>query len=131
MNGPVFKILKGPSPTQTATGQTTTSGMSSIVGALSKAADIVPHDTDGLRQVLHFRLGGARLAKTRASRFWGRFYNKCTGEDPDYIPMSGTHLCQALDAANIAAPDFIEAGGTYALRVDLAEIALANIENTL
>lgn len=124
MNKPIMKIVAGPSPTQTGISDAATAGLGSVMSAASKAADVIAHDDDGLLQILHYRKQVAIAAKRRSRWFGGRLYNKMTGEDPDYIPISGTHLRQTFSIINFDAPDFIVASGQYQLRTDFAEEAV-------
>ena len=123
MSKPILRILKGLSPTQEGTSQAVTAGLSSVFSAASNAADLFPHDIEGLLQVLHFRNQIAKAASRRSRWFGGRIFNKFSGEDSDYIPISGTHLRQTLSIVNIDIPDFIVASGKYLLRLDISEEA--------
>lgn len=121
----IIRVLSGPSPTQTGVNEAVLGGAASPISALSKAADLMPLDADQLKGFLHFRLATAKAAADRAGWFGGRLYNAVSGESPDYIPLSGTHLRQAFIAMRIEPPEFIIAGGEYELRVDYAQKALA------
>jgi len=120
---PVFKIVNGSSATQAGVSNAASLGTSSLLSAASGAADLVPFDSDELFGALHFRLYEAGRAERRARWFGGRLYNRFSGADPDYIPVSGVHLVQVLDAAGIDAPDFVKARGKYLLRHDYAKQA--------
>lgn len=120
----ILKILEGPSPTQEGISQAATAGLSSVLSGASKAADLFPHDIEGLLQILHFRNQIAKAASRRSHWFGGRIYNKFSGENHDYIPISGTHLRQTLSIVNIDTPDFIVASGKYQLRLDISEDAV-------
>lgn len=124
MKDPVLKIVEGPNPTQEGMSQAATGGMASVFSAASKAADLFPHDVEGLIQILHFRNQIAKAAARRSRWFGGRIYNKLTGEEADYIPISGTHLRQAFAIVKIETPDFIVAAGKYQLRLDISEKAV-------
>lgn len=126
--GPVFKVLQGPSATQKGVGDAVTTGLSSVVSAGSNAVELFAHDQDGLLTMLHRKVATAKDARKRSRWFGGRFYNRCAGDDPDYVPLSGTHLRQAMSAAGIEAPDFVVAAGRYALRFDIAATALAALD---
>ena len=125
MSGPVLRILEGPSATSKGVSNALTGGTAPLLSAGSKAADLYAHDKDGLMQILHFRLQIAKAAAARSTWFGGRLYNKFSGKDPDYIPLSGSHLRQTFAAAAIETPDVVVAAGRYELRVDIAEQALA------
>lgn len=123
MPDPVIKILNGPSALSKGASNAVTGGMSAIISAGSSAADRLPFDREQLFGVLHFRIYETERAKKRAVWFGGRIYNKFSGEDPDYIPVSGTHLVQTLDVIRIQAPEFVVAGGQYLLKYEYAKRA--------
>ena len=75
MAAPIFKIIDGPSPTQTGVSDAVLGGAASLVSAASKAADLYPHDVDGLLQILHFRNEVAKAAAERQRWIGGRLYN--------------------------------------------------------
>lgn len=124
MDEPVLKIVSGPLPTQKGLADASTSGMSSVFSALSKAVDLQPHDDIGLHQILTFRRAVARQASIRSRWFGGRIYNRLTGEYPNYIPLSGTHLKQTLSVCDLTAPEFVIPSGTYQLRLDYVQGAI-------
>gem|GEM_PF-721955 len=126
MSKPILKILEGPSPTQDGTSQAATAGLSSVFSAASNAADLFPHGIEGLLQILHFRNQIAKAVSRRSHWFGGRMFNKFSGENSDYIPISGTHLRQTLSIVNIDTPNFIFASGKYLLRLDISE-EVANV----
>jgi hypothetical protein len=90
---------------------------------MSKAADLAPMDAKQLYGFLHFRLHSAKEAQNRSSWFGGRLFNRFSGQDGDYVPLSGTQMRQAFLAAGIEPPDFIVARGSYALRLDYVQKA--------
>ena len=123
MPGPIIKIAKGPSPTHTGALNAAAYGLASLFSAASKAADIYPQSDDGLLTVLHHRIQIAKHARHRSRWIGGRLFNRLSGEDPDYIPVSGTHLRQTLAIAGVEPPDFVTATGQYLLRLDVSEKA--------
>ena len=127
---PIFKILQGPSSTNEGISNAGSMGLTSIVSAASKAADIFAHDHEGLLQILHFRNQTAKVAHRRSGWVGGRIFNKFSGEEVDYIPVSGTHLRQTLAIVKIEAPEFVIASGKYALRLDISEEAVAILLKT-
>ena len=124
MAKPILKILEGPSPTKEGISAAITLGTASILSAASKAVDLIPYDAEGLLQLLHFRNQTAKAAQRRSRWFGGRFYNRFSGEEPDYIPLSGNHLRQTLEVVGIETPDFVVASGKYQLRLDISEEAV-------
>lgn len=123
MEGPIIKILDGPSPTKDGFSEITTGGLSSLFSAGSKAADMLPHNRDGLFQILHFAIHTAERATRRSGWFGGRLFNKFSGESADYVRLSGAHLIQTLRVAGIQPPDVILVAGMYLLRLDVAKEA--------
>ncbi|WP_146006384.1 hypothetical protein [Cohaesibacter celericrescens] len=121
--GAIIKVLHGPTPTQKGIANAVLAGGASFLSALSRAADIVPLDEGDLFRMLHFKLDTARKARQRSRWFGGRLYNKYSGEDPDYLPLSGTHLRQTLKMADIEVPNFIVPSGIYLLRLDVGQRA--------
>jgi hypothetical protein len=127
MTLPMIKILNGPTTLQQGAADASAAGLSTVFSALSHAVDLAPHAADELLQFLRFRTAVTLRAKERSQSFFGRFYNRFAGEDPDYIEMSGTHLKQTLIAAGKDIPPVIAADGEYKLRLDVASAAIANL----
>lgn len=123
MSGPAIKSQKDGSSLGAGFSNAATGGLASLVQAGSRAAELFPHDQEGLARVLHHRVHVAKRAMRRSGWIGGRVYNWMSGEDPDYIPMSGTHLRQTLTVAGIETPDPVVASGKYLLRLDIAEEA--------
>ena len=128
MSGPIFKVVRVPSPTKDGMSNAVTGGLAPLLSAGSKAADLYPHDRDGLLQMLHFRNQIAKGAERRSHWIGGRVYNLLTGEDAEYIPVSGTHLRQTLAVVKIATPDFVVASGEYMLRLDVPQEAVSELQ---
>lgn len=126
----MIKILNGPSTTQQGVADASTAGLSSVFSALSSAVDLAPHAADELLQFLKFRTAVALRAKERSQSFFGRFYNRFSGEDPDYIEVSGVHLKQTLMVAGKDVPSIIAADGDYKLRLDVATMAIDNLKQS-
>ena len=124
MPAPLFKILEGPSSANDGISNAVSVGLAPIISVASKAADVFAHDYEGLLQILRFRNQTAKAAHRRSGWIGGRIFNKFSGEDTNYIPVSGTHLRQALAVVGIEAPEFIVASGKYSLRLDLSEEAV-------
>jgi hypothetical protein len=128
MSGPVFReddrftLRMGSRETEKFLG-----GRHSNLAARSNAADYYAHDIEGLLQILRFRNRVAEIAQDRNHWFGGRLYNKLSGERIDYIPISGAHLWQALNAAGIEPPETIATLGKYELRLDVSQQAVKNL----
>ncbi|MFV2052589.1 hypothetical protein [Aliiroseovarius sp. YM-037] len=110
--------------------ETTTGGLSTLFSAGSNAADMLPHNQDGLFQILHFAIHTTENAVRRSRWFGGRLFNKFSGESADYVRLSGAHLIQTLRVAGIQPPDFIVIAGKYLLRLDVAKEAHARLSES-
>lgn len=123
MKGPIIKAQGSNSLLGAAFSKAMSAGLAPLLQAGSKAAELYPHDEQGLLRVLHYRVQSARIANRRSRWFGGRFYNWMAGEDPQYLPMSGTHLRQALTVAGLETPEPVVSHGRYLLRLDVGEKA--------
>lgn len=123
MAGPIIKVLKGPSPTQVGVSNAAVSGLGSLISAISYAAELYPHDDESLLDVLHHRIQIALNATRRSRWIGGRVFNRLSGEDPDYIPMSDTQLLQTLAIVGADAHEVVSATGKYQLRLDVSKEA--------
>ena len=108
-----------------------TGGLASFGAALSKAADRMAYHPHGLLQMLHIRLYEQGNAKSRGGNFVGRFWNRATGVNADYIELNGTHLAQVLEMAEVQKPEGLKAGTPYMLRHDIARIAYKALRTRL
>ncbi len=72
-----------------------------LAKTLNTIVENAPYEREALFAALHFKLYEAAAAKRRTSWFGGRFFNRCSGVDPDYVPLSGAHLKQVLDLAEV------------------------------
>nr|WP_321982494.1 hypothetical protein [uncultured Cohaesibacter sp.] len=125
---PIIRISEEQSATSRGFSDAVTAGMSPAFSAFSKAADAAPLDDQELLGVLHFRLFSAKQAKRRSKWFIGRIYNRFSGEQFDYIPLSGTHLRQVLKLADISPPVDVTSSAKCHLRVDVAQDAYNALE---
>ncbi|MGJ8628034.1 MAG: hypothetical protein ACSHXB_13830 [Sulfitobacter sp.] len=100
-----------------------TFGLSSLVGAATKAAELLPLLAEELLRHLHRKLHETASAKSRAHWFGGRIYNWALGADLNYITMSGAHLRQVFLLFDLTLPLQIDPGGPYLLRADFARQA--------
>ncbi len=124
-------IRPAPNSGNQAYGDAVLGGLSRLVSAPSAAIDRLPHNPEEMVVFLHMRLHTADSARERG-RWWpGRLYNRMSGEDPDYIPISGTHLGQVLRILGFELPKQASAGGQYQLRADIARQAYQALRNTL
>ncbi len=81
-----------------ALGMAASGGMASVGRMLSAQIEISNHTAEGLIQFLHFRTSTTREAFDRSRRWWGRWYNKMSGQHPIYVQLRCHHLIQSLNA---------------------------------
>jgi len=113
---PRIKIVRRRTSAKTAA----TEASASLSSAFSQAVEMLPHDERALQQFLHNKIAMAKQVSRRNQWFGGRLYNWLSGEDPDYIQLSGTHLGQALPLIGIDTPDNVVLSAQYLLRLDIA-----------
>lgn len=103
------------------TGQIATGGVSSIGLCLSNAVDRVAHTPDSLAVFLNTRVYAGQQAYKRSHYWWGRFYNKYSGDHAYYVKLKGLHLIQTLRVIDgIPQDKEIPVGANCALRLDFA-----------
>lgn len=114
-----------------ALGMAASGGMASVGRMLSAQIEISNHTAEGLIQFLHFRTSTTREAFDRSRRWWGRWYNKMSGQHPIYVQMSGHHLIQSLTAVGHEdATRNIPQRAQCGIRLDIAESYLAVLKET-
>lgn len=96
----------------------------------SDASDQFVFDRDELRQFLQFRLAIVKQAKERNRGVFGRFYNRLSGEDPNYIDVSGSQLRQILAVFGEDAAEAVKNTENYQLRADVVQDALDVLQQT-
>lgn len=122
MTGPIVKPGKGPA--LFGRGQSKAAdGLGRLARTWRKAVETRPYDDEGLLRALDYQVRNAQRARHRRRWFGGRVYNWMAGEDPDYLPVSGTQLRQTLTTAGIEMPVPVVPEGKYLLRLDIAEKA--------
>jgi hypothetical protein len=126
--GPVIKLRRDRSNVRDYFFPRSRDGDPGYLVKLTKAVEFIPYDDDKLYWFLHLRIEIDKEAQHRSAWFGGRFYNWVTGQQPGYIPVSGSHLRQTLDAARINLPDTIDGLALYQLRCDVAERARAELK---
>ena len=114
-----------------ATGNFSTGGLSSLVGALSDAVDRAGYAPNQQVVVLRNKLGLGREAFERERHVLGRWINKITMSEPYYIDVSGALLMQIHARAFGDYPKGISVRETYLLRRDLAQDILGLLENDM
>lgn len=100
-----------------------TFGLSSIIGAAAKAAELSPLRAEELLRHLHRKLHEVASANRRAHWVGGRLYNWALGVDLNYITLSGAHLGQVLVLFDLDTPKQINKPEQYLLRADVARQA--------
>lgn len=122
---PRIKRTKSRSAVKSAASNAAVAGLGALFSAASRAVDRMPLDKTGLLTFLHVRLHTADKARDRARWFGGRLYNRLSGEEPDYVPLSGTHARQALSLVGIDVGDALDPASLYLVRYDLVDAARA------
>ena len=112
-----------------ALGMGATAGTAAIGRMMSVQTEITNHTAASLIQFLHFRTKTTRQAYNRSLRWWGRWYNKMSGQHPIYVPLSGHHLIQILNTAGRTdkisqIPQKVQCG----MRLDIAENYLFELQ---
>lgn len=113
-----------------ALGMGATGGMASIGRMMSMRVEITNHNAEGLIEFLHLRTFTTRRAFDRSKRWWGRLYNKMTGDHPIYVQLSGHRLIQVLTAMgqeDEAAK--IPRNAQCGIRLDFSENCLAQLKD--
>lgn len=106
-------------------------GLSCIFGALSAAVDRMPFDPHGLLHFLHVRLYYRDEAKARSRHMIGRFWNKLTGANAEYVELSGVQLSQVLEMAGAPRPEGVTIAGRYLLHHEVARAAYKALRKEL
>lgn len=83
-----------------ALGHATTGGVSAIGRSLSDAVDRTAHTPESLAVFLNTRVYAGKQAHKRSRHWWGRIYNKFSGENAHYVKLKGLHLIQTLRVIN-------------------------------
>lgn len=104
-------------------------GMASIGRMMSVQTEIANHTAASLIQFLHFKTTTTRQAYNRSDQWWGRWYNRMSGQHSIYVQMSGHHLVQILnsvgkDNKNSKIPQQAQCG----IRLDIAEFYLSKLQ---
>lgn len=131
LEGPMVKIVSGPTSGKQGISDAVTGGMSSIFSTWSQAVDLAPMEAEDLLNGLRVRVYEAKQAAARGNWFIGRLLNHSINEDSNYIELSGQHLLQTLAIVGIDGSDKVSIGGTYKLRRDKAEQAMEVLEARL
>lgn len=117
--------------TGAALGMAASGGMASIGRMMSAQVEISNHTLESLIQFLHMRASTTRNAYDRSKQWWGRWYNRMSGEHPVYVQLSGHHLVQTLTAVGQeAAVADIPQQAQCGIRIDIAEHYLADLKET-
>lgn len=125
---PEIRALPGPNSAQKKREQISKRWVWSSLLVIDRIAEITPYNPDELDIVLSYKIATSRVARKRAETLLGRFFNRCAGEDPDYVQMPGAHLKQILEAADLEAPEDIDFALRYHLRFDIALEAMQRLE---
>jgi len=119
----MIRSKKGASSSLDAGKDAVTFGLSGIIGAAAKAAELSPLLAEELLRHLHRKLHEAASANQRAYWIGGRIYNWALGAEVNYITLSGVHLGQVLVLFDLDIPKQINKRDQYQLRADVAQQA--------
>lgn len=115
-----------------ALGFAVTGGAASMGRVLSNAIDRSAHTPHSLAVFLSRRVYTCRQAHKRSGHWWGRLYNKCTGDHAYYIKLKGLHLIQALRVIDeIPQDQEIPVDANCAIRLDFATEMLHELKRQL
>jgi hypothetical protein len=104
-----------------AAGYFVADGVPGIGGALSKAVDRSAHSPSSLAVFLNTRVYIGVQAHKRSRYWWGRIYNKFSGDHAYFIKLKGLHLIQTLRIVDqIPQDQDIPVTAHCALRLDYA-----------
>lgn len=115
-----------------AVGQYVSSGMSSVGRSMSNAVDRAAHTPYSLAVFLNTRVYAGKQAHKRSRYWWGRFYNKYSGDHAYYIKLKGLHLIQTLRIIDKVPQDKeIPVAANCAIRLDFAADILQELQKQL
>ena len=84
-----------------------------------------------LAAFLDVRLKIAERARARNSRSVGRVFNALSGENPDYLRLTGSELEDVLKAIGAQVGDIVDQSAWFELRVDVPQRFLRLFSPTL
>ncbi|MBO6918444.1 MAG: hypothetical protein JJ858_08445 [Rhizobiaceae bacterium] len=118
-------LVGGQEPRSNSTGQSIgfseTGGIASLGRAMSDAVERSAHTPHSLAVFLTRKVHDDLRAHKRSKHWWGRFYNRGSGDHAHYIKLSGIHLVQILDVVDQTPKDaHIPIDAKCAIRLDFA-----------
>lgn len=115
-----------------AAGHYYSDGLSVVGRSVSNAVDRTAHTRSSLAVFLSNQVYTGKKAHRRSRHWWGRFYNKYSGEHAYYVKLKGLHLIQALRVVDrIPTGPEIPVGANCAIRPDFAEEILQELKKQL
>jgi hypothetical protein len=91
--------------------------------ALEQRMTLAPRTQRELLIFLDLRLKIADRAKVRSTGFAGRLYNVLSGENYDYLRLTGSELKDVLQVIGACVDDIVNMHARFDLRVDVAREA--------
>lgn len=82
-----------------------------------------------LATFLDVRLKIAARASARTASGAGRFYNTLSGENPDYVRLTGSELRDVLRVIGAEVEDIVDQRALFDLRVDVAGEVFATLQS--
>lgn len=80
-----------------------------------------------LEQALHNKVAAARLARKRSRSFLGREFNRLSGEDPDFVLLTGAHFRQTIPLVKKGLEIDLSRYVACKMSLELAEAAWKNL----
>ncbi|MCP4206033.1 MAG: hypothetical protein GY767_03160 [Shimia sp.] len=97
--------------------------------AFEKRMKLAPRGREELVAFLDVRLRIAERAKARTSSGIGRFYNALSGENPDYLRLTGSELKDVLQVIGAEVDNIVDTHALFDLRVDVAGEVFATLQD--
>jgi len=89
---------------------------------------LAPRAQEELAAFLDVQLKIAERASARSSSGAGRLYNALSGENPDYVRLTGSELKDVLQIIGAEVDDIVDPRAVFDLRVDVVREALATLQ---
>ncbi|MFY0660971.1 MAG: hypothetical protein JXR15_10790 [Shimia sp.] len=90
---------------------------------------LAPRAQEELATFLDVRLKIAARASARTASGAGSFYNTLSGENPDYVRLTGSELKDVLQVIGAEVDDIVDQHAVFDLRVDLAAEVFATLQS--
>lgn len=99
---------------------------------MSKAVDRTAHTPYSLAVFLNNRVYAGKRAQKRSRFWWGRFYNKYSGDNAYYVQLKGLHFIQAIKVVDkVPQGNEIPVTANCAIRLDVADEIVQELKRQL